>query len=182
MLSTIMWDSINQPTGGSWDTASNWVGGVVPQSTDDAVIDLTSTGTVTLSTGATDTINSLTTNTNTSLSVGGDTLSLATTSTIGGGLTLTGGTVGGAGTLTVTGLTTWTGGTMSGSGVTNANGGLTMGDANADDQMFLSARTLNNGGAATLASADPSYGLYLDSGATVDNESGATFNFIANGS
>ncbi len=67
VLSTIMWDSINEPTGGSWDTASNWVGGVVPQSTDNAVIDSTSTGTVTLSTGVTDTINSLTTNTNTSI-------------------------------------------------------------------------------------------------------------------
>ena len=57
VLSTITWDSTDHPTGGSWDTASNRVGGVVPTSTEDAVIDLTSTGTVTLSTGVTNTVN-----------------------------------------------------------------------------------------------------------------------------
>lgn len=79
VLSTITWDSTNHPTGGSWDTASNWIGGVAPGSTDDAVINLTSTGTVTLSTGVTDTVNSLTANANTSLGIDSDTLSLATT-------------------------------------------------------------------------------------------------------
>ncbi|MFI5456725.1 MAG: hypothetical protein ACHRXM_14860, partial [Isosphaerales bacterium] len=179
MLSTIVWDSTNHPTGGSWDTGSNWVGGQVPQSTDDAVINLTGTGTVTLSTGVTDTVNSLTTSTNSSLSISSDTLSLATTSSIGGGLTLTGGTIGGSGALTVTGLTTWTGGTMSGTGTTNANGGLTMGGVGANDQMFLTGRTLNNAGAATLSenTANTSYGLLLGSGAAFDNEAGASFAF-----
>ena len=40
---------------------------------------------------------------------------------------------------------------MSGTGTTNANGGLTLGTAGASDQEFLSGRTLNNAGAATLA-------------------------------
>ena len=68
---------------------------------------------------------------------------------------VSGGTIGGAGTLTVSGPMTWTGGTMSGTGTTNANGGLTLGAAGASDQEFLSGRTLNNAGAATLAGSQP---------------------------
>ncbi len=100
-----------------------------------------------------------------------------TASTIGGGLTQTGGTLAGSGTLTVTGLITWTSGTMSGSGVTNADGGLTIGgtSANTTYQEYLSARTLNNYAAATLAGAYNSGGLYFDSAATFNNEPGASF-------
>ncbi len=184
VLSTILWDSVNQPAGGSWDTASNWVGGQIPQSTDDAVIDLTGPGTITLDAGATNDVNSLTTNANTSISIVNDTLSLATASSMGGGLVQSGGTLTGPGTLTVTGLTTWTGGTMSGSGITNANGGMTIGDAGSSDQMFLDQRTLNNAGTATIADEAYyyPYGLLLSSGATVDNEPGATFDFITDAS
>ena len=165
VLSTILWDSVNQPAGGSWDTASNWVGGQIPQSTDDAVIDLTGPGTITLDAGATNDVNSLTTNANTSISIVNDTLSLATASSMGGGLVQSGGTLTGPGTLTVTGLTTWTGGTMSGSGITNANGGMTIGDAGSSDQMFLDQRTLNNAGTATIADEASyyPYGLLLSS-------------------
>src|SRR4051794_33214463 len=42
--STIAWDSTNHPTGGDWDTGANWVGGLVPTSADDVVINLTSGG------------------------------------------------------------------------------------------------------------------------------------------
>ena len=49
MLSTIMWNTAVSPTGGSWDTATNWVGNQAPGSSDDAVIDLPGAGgTVTL--------------------------------------------------------------------------------------------------------------------------------------
>ena len=40
LLSTITWNTAIGPTGGSWETGSNWVGCQVPGSTDDAVIDL----------------------------------------------------------------------------------------------------------------------------------------------
>ncbi len=151
MLSTVTWDSTNHPTGGDWDTGTNWVGGLVPTSGQDVVINLTSSGTVTLNNNVTDTVNSLTTNGNTSLSIGGDTLSLATTSSIAANLTLTGGTLTGSGTLTISGQTTWTGGTMSGTGTTNANGGLTLGATSIGQYIeTLSGRTLNNAGAATL--------------------------------
>ena len=88
MLSTIMWNSTTNPTGGSWDTGSNWVGGQIPGSTDGAVIDLAGSGTVTLGTGATDAVQSLTTNSNTTINVSSDTLSLTTISSIAGALTI----------------------------------------------------------------------------------------------
>ena len=69
VLSTIAWDTVNHPTGGSWDAGSNWVGGVVPQATDDAVINLPGAGTVTLGTGVTGVVNSVTTNANASISI-----------------------------------------------------------------------------------------------------------------
>ena len=50
LLSTVVWDSTKHPTGGSWDNASNWMGGAVPTASDDVVIDLTGAGTVTLDT------------------------------------------------------------------------------------------------------------------------------------
>ena len=41
---TIMWNTTAAPTGGEWDTPGNWVGGVIPTASDNAVIDLTSSG------------------------------------------------------------------------------------------------------------------------------------------
>ena len=182
VLSTIGWDTVNHPTGGSWDTGSNWVGGLVPHATDDAVINLPGSGTVTLDAGVTDTVNSMTTNASTSIRIVNDTLSIGTTSSIGGGLNLSGGTLTGTGTLTVSGLITWTGGTMSGTGTTIANGGLTLGAAATSTQMFLDKRTLNNFGTATLIENSNSFGLLLSSGATFHNEPGASFSFLSDSS
>ena len=82
LLSTITWDSTDYPTGGAWDTATNWQGGVVPGIADTAVIDLTS-GTVT--TGPSDSVLSLMTNASTTVSVANGTLTLgAATSSIAG--------------------------------------------------------------------------------------------------
>ncbi len=182
VLSTILWDSTNSPAGGSWDTGTNWVGGNVPGATDDAVVNLTSPGTVTLGSSVSATLNSLTTNANTSLTMNTfSLLSLAATSSIGGGLTQAGGTVTGAGTLTVSGLMTWTGGYETGSGITNADGGMTIGGSdNIYDNECLDGRTLNNLGAATLTrkTSYPSP-LLLSDGATFVNEAGASFSFIA---
>ena len=101
-----------------------------------------------------------------------------------GTLMQVGGTIGGSGILTVTGPTKWTGGTMSGTGTTNADGGLTIGDPGSNEQMFLDQRTINNAGDATFADAYPvyPYGLFLSSGATIDNQKGASFAFISDAS
>ena len=147
------------------------MGGVFPLAGDDAVINLTAAGAVTLNSSLANTVHSVTTNANTSLSLGNDNLTLVSTSTIGGGLTQSGGTLTGAGNLTVSGQITWTGGTMSGTGVTNANGGLAIGLLGVYDQMFLTQRTLNS-----------NYGLYLASGATLDNTFGSTFKILDNAS
>ena len=56
--------------------------------------------------------------------------------------------------------------------------GSRSGAAGASDQEFLSGRTLNNAGAATLAGSNTTgYGLYLAAGATFDNKPGASFAF-----
>ena len=76
VLSTIMWNTTTAPSGGDWDTRGNWVGGVVPTASNNAVIDLTSSGTVTHSTAANDAALSLMTNGNTALSIGGGSITL----------------------------------------------------------------------------------------------------------
>ncbi len=105
-MSTIYWDSTDYPTGGAWDTPTNWQGGVVPGSSDYAVIDLTS-GTVT--TGPSDSVLSLTINSSTTVSVADGSLTLgAATSEIDGSLSvslsgtlaLSGTTLVGTGTVT----------------------------------------------------------------------------------
>ncbi len=73
---TITWNTATAPTGGDWDTPDNWVGGVVPTAFDNAIINLTSSGTVTHSTGANDAVLSLTTNGNTVLSIGSGSIAL----------------------------------------------------------------------------------------------------------
>src|SRR5271157_3866347 len=68
LLSTVNW--VGSGTGGSWDVANNWLDATtnthhVPTGSDNAVINLTSTGTVTLNSSDSDSANSLTTNANT---------------------------------------------------------------------------------------------------------------------
>ena len=89
VLSTITWDSVNHAAGGSWDDPNNWIGHKVPGAPDDAVINLTSTGTVTLSSNLADAVRSLTTNGNTSLRVENGSLALgAGSTTLGGPVTV----------------------------------------------------------------------------------------------
>ncbi|OWK41894.1 hypothetical protein FRUB_03972 [Fimbriiglobus ruber] len=84
---TITWDSADHPTGGSLESGSNWLGGVAPGPNDDAVINLTQTGTVTAS--AADAVNSITTNAKTTLEITGSSLALgAGNSTFGGPVTV----------------------------------------------------------------------------------------------
>ncbi len=91
------------------------------------------------------------------------------------------GTLTGPASFTVSGDLTWTGGTMSGTGATDALGTLTI----AYYAQFLSGRTLNNYGSATIS--DYVIGLYyynypglrLDSGAVLNNQPGASFDFLS---
>src|SRR6202041_3460230 len=87
LLSTITWNTTAAPTGGDWDTPGNWVGGVIPTASNNVVIDLASSGTVTHSTGAGDAALSLAM-TNASLSLTGGSIALGSGSSSLGSITL----------------------------------------------------------------------------------------------
>ena len=76
VLSTITWNSAQVANGGSWDVASNWIGGVVPGPNDDAVINLNS-GTVNVNGALNDSVNSVTTNSGAGLTISNGGLSIA---------------------------------------------------------------------------------------------------------
>jgi hypothetical protein len=91
VLSTITWNTSNASTGGNWDVAANWNGGVVPGPNDTAEITgLTSPGTVYLGSGNADEVDSITTDSTTTLDVITGSLSLGTasSSSIGGALVI----------------------------------------------------------------------------------------------
>ena len=165
---TIMWNTTTAPTGGDWDTPGNWVGGVVPTASDNVVINLTSSRTVTHSTGANDAALSVTTSSNVILS--GGTLTVTGTVEVSSGSTLSlqGGTLADA---TMTGGSTLTltnsGGSLTG-GVTIAAGATldaTQNITGSQDYAYVSGGlTLN--GAINLGNASGSvYGdLYFENG------------------
>ena len=88
LLSTVYW---NNAAGGDWDTASNWEGGALPGSGDDAVINEPGGVVITHSQNTTDTINSLTANDPITLSSG--TLSIGTSLNDSSAVSLAGGTL-----------------------------------------------------------------------------------------
>ncbi len=152
LLSVVNWVS---PTGGDWDTASNWldVQGVarLPGPGDDVVINLPGI-TVTHDRATADAIHSLTSSDPIIFSAGA--LALAAASTIGNDLTLSGGSITGPGDLTVAGLLAWSGGAMSGTGAITVQGPLVMGAANAGNQSeTLDQRTLIIAGPASYLGA-----------------------------
>jgi hypothetical protein len=131
VLSTIQWNTTAAPGGGAWDTPGNWVGGVVPGSSDTAVINLTKAGTVT--TGSSDSVLGLQTNASTTVSVANGTLTLgAATSTINGPLAvastgtlqLNGTTMLGTGTVTDAGHLNTTNATLGSTSTTVSSGGV----------------------------------------------------------
>ena len=130
---TITWDSADYPTGGAWDNAAHWLGGVVPGSSDTAVIDLSS-GAVT--TGASDSVLNLMTNSSTTVSVSNGSLTLgAATSTIDGSIT-----VSSSGTLNLSGTT------LIGTGTVTDSGHLTTSNSSTG----LSSITMASGSALNL--------------------------------
>ena len=172
VLSQILWNTTAAPTGGDFDTATNWVGSVVPGSNDDAVINLPGTGTVTHNPGNSDTIQSLTTNAATSLDLASGTLTLTTASTIGGSLNLSGGTIAGAGALTVNALN-WTSGSLS--DLLKATGSSTITGTSAK---YL-VGTLTNAGTIAYSGTGTIYGYSAT--AAIVNQAGATFDSQADG-
>jgi phage baseplate assembly protein gpV len=114
--------------GGSWSQGSNWSTGTPPGQTDDVLITLVDTYTVTLDVDAT--VASLTLGTTSrtqTLSLPTNILTLKNASTVSGHgvLELAGGTLV-AGGITVSGTLNWTGGTMSGNGTTTITAEATM--------------------------------------------------------
>ena len=139
VLSTITWNTTVAPTGGDWDTAGNWNGGVLPGPNDIAQISLTGSGTVTHMAAASDSVKSLTTNANTTLNIENGSITLGNgSSTLSGPVT-----VGASGTLSV------------GAGATVvANSQTTFSDAGAmtfssGDQVTLYYTSLNVSGSLT---------------------------------
>jgi fibronectin-binding autotransporter adhesin len=186
VLSTVSW--INA-AGGDWNTAANWSGGVVPGATQDAIINVSVSGPITIDSA--DVGHSLT-DTTASLDITAGSLSLTAASsisqnvsisgdgvlassgnlTVGGTLSESGGTLTGGGTVTVDGLLTWTGGTMSGSGITSAMGGLSLGaSGDTGDSETLAGRTLINAATGVWYDTDT---LTQEEDSTFLNDSGAT--------
>ncbi len=91
VMSTITWNTTTAPTGGDWDTASNWVGGRVPGPSDTAKITgLAGPGIVFLNSSAADSISSLATDSTATVNIitGSLTLGSAGTSSLSGPLTI----------------------------------------------------------------------------------------------
>jgi hypothetical protein len=91
------------PSGGDWDTPSNWSAGALPGPSDDVVISQPNI-TVTHSTSAIDIVNSLMiSSTQSSLDISSGSLALATTSSVAGAFSIEGATLSTSGYLAVAG-------------------------------------------------------------------------------
>ena len=139
-------------SGGDWDTAANWHGGVKPGPADDAVINIAVTNPITHSQNTADVIKSLSVTANAPVNLGNGTLQIAGTLASDGSFTIAGGTLRNA---TVSAGTT----------ITAANGGNTLSDVTFDGTLDMgsvygakmtvtSGLTLN--GTILLGSADGS--------------------------
>ncbi len=109
---TVIW---NNPSGGDWDTAANWLGSVLPGATDAVVIPLLTSGSVVHGSSAADTVASIASNANITLAAGSLTVNGNFLEALGEAVTLQGGTLANA---TLTGesdlVLTRSGGTLSG--------------------------------------------------------------------
>ena len=128
-------------SGGDWDTAANWQGGVKPGPADDAVINIAVTNPITHSQNIADVINSLSVTAKAPVNLGNGTLQIAGTLASNGSFTIAGGTLRNA---TVPAGTTITAVNSSNtlSGVT-LDGTLDMGSVFAPKMTVTSGLTLN---------------------------------------
>src|SRR5262249_44895106 len=106
---------------GNWATPANWRTGRVPGPTDEVVINVSGTITVTHS-QANDSIHSLISEND--LAFTGGSLTVSGDSTLDSTFTLSGGTLTSRGSLTLNDVFTWTGGTLAGRGHTEVNAGM----------------------------------------------------------
>src|SRR5262249_51753205 len=106
---------------GNWATPANWSTGRVPGPTDEVVINVSGTITVTHS-QANDSIHSLISEND--LAFTGGSLTGSGDSTLDSTFTLSGGTLASRGSLTRNHVFTWTGGTLAGRGHTEVNAGM----------------------------------------------------------
>jgi hypothetical protein len=164
LLSTVSW--IN-PSGGDWDTPSNWSSNAVPGANDAVVINLPG-AIVTHSANIADSVYSLTSQD--ALVLSGGSLSLAAASTINNNFTLDA-TLISASDIHVTGVLTTSGNpTLAGSGTVYLDGGTAANPNFVDPHglMTLGCSLVNNG----YTSIDTA--VYLASGVTFTNTAGAT--------
>ncbi len=115
--------SWNNPAGGNWGDAGNWIPAGVPGAADDVLITLDGTYAVTLNVAASIRSLSLGGTTGTqSLTISISALTLAEASSAGtmAVINMQGSTLGGAGTLDIDGALKWSGGTITGSGARTA--------------------------------------------------------------
>ncbi len=139
-------DTWTNPSGGSWDAASNWSTGTVPGPADDVVINVSgATPTVTISSNV-ESVNSITASDPLVISGGG--LTVAANSTISG-LSMSGGILNGSGTVTVTGAFDWTGGDLDGTGNTTITRLGTLSIAGSSTKFLTGDHVLNNEGTGT---------------------------------
>jgi len=153
------------PVSGNWSVASNWAGGVVPQSGDNVSIAIPGV-TVTYNQG-TLAINNLSVGAGSQLSIAGGSLSVDGQGQLSI-FSLSGGTLGGTGSVNISSQWNWTGGTLS--GVLNLAKTATtqIGPAVVTT---LSGGTINNQGTVDLKT-----GTELFVGGAINNLSGATWN------
>ena len=186
---TIYWAN---PAGGDWDTAANWVGDVVPESGDNAVISMSGI-TITHSSPIADSILSLTCSA--SLSFSNGSLDIAGNATVGGNLLLAGGMLEIDGTLQVAtgGTFTLQGGTLSnatvlaGTTVVATPQGGTLDGVTADGDLDLATNygayvflvnglTLNNAAVWLGNAVGTTYGgLYFDGAQTLGGTGAVVF-------
>ena len=176
LLSTITWDSADYPTGGTWDNTAHWIGGVLPGTSDTAVIDLTS-GTVT--TGTSDSVLSLMTNASTTVSVANGSLTLgAATSTIKGPIA-----VSGTGTLALSGSTLIGTGTVTDAGHLTTSNSSTAGQHRNGERQYADKFgnfTVLPGASLTVGtSANVTIGPATSAGTTTTLTDNGTLSFAA---
>ncbi|MFN7965043.1 MAG: hypothetical protein U0V87_05075 [Acidobacteriota bacterium] len=159
--------SWNSTASGNWGDATKWTPSGVPTATDDVVITLAGTYTVTLNVSSQ--VASLTLGGSSgtqTLSMSANTLTLdgASSVTSFGALTQNGGTIAGAGTLVINGPFTWGGGAHTGTGTTTVNSALTVSGGGNHD--ISSSRTFNTTATTTWSATG---GVRIGSGAVVNN-------------
>ncbi len=159
--------SWNSTASGNWGEATKWTPNGVPAATDDAVITLAGTYTVTLNVSSQ--VASLTLGGSSgtqTLSMSANTLTIDGASSVStfGALTENGGTIAGAGNLVINGPFTWGGGAQTGTGTTTVNGTLTISGGGNHD--LTSSRTFNTTATTTWSGSG---GVRMGSGAIVNN-------------